>query len=134
MILKFKQIALLTFLTGCSSIDFIPEPDYSLANPNFRRKTWQEVEVMRERPIRPFSIMGEVIIRNEAELPWEQIEISLKKDLFDRKMDGVWMVKKKRDRIDGLSLETMDSRGHTTSNYQSENTIPIWYGYAFRYK
>lgn len=89
---------------------------------------------MRERPIRPFSIMGEVIIRNEAELAWEQIEISLKKDLFDRRMDGVWMVKKKRDRIDGFSLETMDSRGHTTSNYQSENTIPIWHGYAFRYK
>jgi hypothetical protein len=134
MILKFKQTTLLFLLVGCSSVEFIPEPEYTTYYTNYRKKSWEQVETLRERPGRPFLILGEVVVRNQAEEPWEVIEISLKKEMWERKMDGVWLVEKKQQKVDGFSLETMDNRGHTTSSYNDENNMRVWRGYAFRYK
>jgi|JI8StandDraft_1071087.scaffolds.fasta_scaffold02988_5 uncharacterized protein YceK len=134
MILKIKYFATLLLLVGCSSVEFIPEPEYTAYNQNYRIKSWQDVEVTRQRPSKAFLILGEVVIRNQADQAWESIESSLKKEMWERKMDGAWLVEKKHQKVDGFSLETTDNRGHTTSSYNDENNMRVWRGYAFRYK
>ncbi|MDZ4727341.1 MAG: hypothetical protein SH817_14380 [Leptospira sp.] len=134
MILKFKQTALLLLLFGCSTVEFIPEPEYTSYHSNYKKTSWEEVEVFRARPPKPFQIMGEIIIRNQGEQSWSELTNSLKKEMWERKMDGVWMIEKKNQKVDGFSLETMDNRGHTTSSYKDESNLPIWKGFAFRYK
>lgn len=134
MTLKLFPLTLLLGLLHCSTVDFIPEPEYTAYNSQYKKKSWEDVEVWRGRPNRSFNILGEIVIRNESEKPWEILEIAVKKEMWDRKMDGIWLVDKKQQKVDGFSLETMDTRGHTTSNYNSENTMRVWQGFAFRYK
>ncbi len=134
MILKKIQLGLLLFSIGCSSVEFIPEAEYTAYNQNYRKKNWEEVEVLRERPSRPFLILGDVIVRNQSEESLETIHALIKKEMWSRKMDGAWLVERKDQKVDGFSLETADSRGHTTSSYSDQNFMRVWKGYAFRYK
>ncbi|TGL62127.1 hypothetical protein EHQ58_02675 [Leptospira ognonensis] len=134
MILKCTQFALILFLFSCSSVEFIPEPEYTVYHSNFRKKSWEEVEILRERPTKPFQILGEIKVRNQSEEPWQNVENLLKKEMWEKKMDGVWLTERNHQKVDGFSLETADSRGHTTSSYSDQNTMRVWKGYAFRYK
>ncbi|TGN21085.1 hypothetical protein [Leptospira idonii] len=134
MNLKFLKFAVFLAFISCSTIEFIPEPEYTAYRAGYRKANWEEIEILRERPRKPFQIMGEIVIRNQSEAPWEELEISLKKEMWEKKMDGVWMIQKKQQSVDALSFETMDNRGHTTHSYKHQSNLPVWTGYAFRYK
>ncbi|XDD42044.1 hypothetical protein AB3N58_12140 [Leptospira sp. WS60.C2] len=131
---KFYPILCFTIVSACSSVDFIPEPDFRPNDHRYRVQTWQEVEIVRERPKKLFKIVGEVIIRNTEDLAWEDYEPRLKRDMFARKIDGVWMTEKSQTTVDNLSVHTMDQKGRTTNSYLQQSNLPYWKGYAYRYK
>ncbi|MGV3664492.1 MAG: hypothetical protein ACO1NV_00070 [Leptospira bouyouniensis] len=131
---KFYPLLFYSFLFGCSSVDFIPEPDFRPNDHRYRVQSWQDVEILRERPKKLFKIVGEIIIRNTEDLTWEEYEPRLKKEMFQRKIDGVWMTEKNQSTIDNLSVHTMDQKGRTTNSFLQQSNLPYWKGYAFRYK
>ncbi|MDF3818905.1 hypothetical protein P3G55_03280 [Leptospira sp. 96542] len=134
MRLKILKILCLFLVTACSTLEFIPEPEYSPHYANYRKKTWEEVEIKRERPSQNFQIMAEVVIRNAQGSSWEELEPAIKRELFQRKMDGIWITEKKQTLVDSMSYETMDTRGHTTNSYKQKSVLPFWKGYAYRNK
>ncbi|MCZ8342188.1 MAG: hypothetical protein O9301_04085 [Leptospira sp.] len=134
MRIKFSKFFILLSFIGCSSIDFIPEPEYTRYHSRYQKKDWEEIEILRERPTKPFQILGDIVIRNPEGLPFSDFVPSIKKDLFERKLDGVWMVEKRTSVVDNMSVHTMDSRGRSTNTYESRSTVPVWKGFAFRYK
>ncbi|ABZ95006.1 hypothetical protein EHQ92_17310 [Leptospira biflexa] len=131
---KFYSLPVFLILFGCSSVDFIPEPDFRPNDHRYKVSSWQEVEIHRERPKKLFKIVGEIIIRNTEDLTWEDYEPRLKKEMFRRKIDGVWMTEKNQTTIDNVSVHTMDQKGRTTNSYLQQSNLPYWKGYAFRYK
>lgn len=131
---KISVFFLILPFIGCSAIDFIPEPEYTVHHARYKKKHWEEVELVRERPKQPFQILGDIVVRNPESLPLDAFATSIKKDLFERKMDGVWIVEKNTSVIDNLSVETLDSRGKQTNAYRSKSTVPFWKGFAYRYK
>ncbi|MCG6149771.1 hypothetical protein EHQ96_12305 [Leptospira levettii] len=131
---NFYPILFLVVFLGCSSVDFIPEPDFRPNDHRYKVSSWQDVEILRERPKKLFKIVGEVIIRNTEDLTWEEYEPRLKKDMYARKIDGVWMTEKNQTSIDTLSVQTMDQKGRTTHSYLQQSNLPYWKGYAFRYR
>ncbi|GBF50713.1 putative lipoprotein [Leptospira ryugenii] len=133
MILKFKHLAVF-FLVGCSTVDFIPDPDFRQNYPKYQKKTWEEVELQYVRPNKPFVVMGEIIVRNQNGQSWRELESSVKRELWERKLDGAWMTEKRSQKVDGFNLETQDSRGHTTNSYKDEMNLLIWKGIAYRYR
>ncbi|MCW7493382.1 hypothetical protein ND861_12110 [Leptospira sp. 2 VSF19] len=131
---KFSLFPLLLFVVGCSTVDFIPEPDFRPNDSRYKVKSWEEVEILRERPKRLFKIVGEVVVRNTEDLTWDDYEPRVKKDLFRRKIDGVWMTEKNQNTVDSVTVETMDQKGRSTNSYLQKSNLPFWKGYAYRYK
>jgi len=129
---NFLIFALFFFFFQCRSVEFIPEPDYSSFDPRYPKKSWEEVEIRRTRPEAPFQILGE--IRYKSYESSGLSEPAIKQELFRKKLDGVWIVSKSQETQDGLGFETMDSRGNVTNSYKSKDEIPVWRGFAYRYK
>lgn len=122
-------------LFQCSSIDFIPEPDYTNSFPGYQKNSWEEVEILFSRPNRRFRIYGEIIVRdfqNTGTLSYYQTE--LKKELYRRKMDGVYIKNQNSLQIYEPIFQTMDSRGNITHTHESSKSMKVWKGYAFRYQ
>ncbi|BDA77877.1 hypothetical protein LPTSP3_g08070 [Leptospira kobayashii] len=135
MLMKFKHFVLLLSLFSCSTtLEFIPEPEYTLHYSRYKKASWEEVEILQERPEKSFQILGEVVLRNQNEASWDDVKSYLKKAMWERKMDGVWIVSRKKHSVEALSFQTMDARGHTTHAYEYQDQVPIFRGYAFRYK
>lgn len=132
MIPKIVFLLFLAFSLGCGSIEFIPDQSFTAYNSRFSLKSWEEVEIRRDRPSRAFLLVGEMVIKSHEGGTLE--EERLKKELFSRKMDGIWITQKSKETLNGLGFETMDSRGHTTHTYDFKEHIPVWRGYCYRYK
>ncbi len=129
---KILSSLIFCFFLGCSSIEFIPDQSYTVYHSRYAYRSWEEVEIRRDRPTRAFQIVGEMVIKNHEGGNLE--EDKLRKELFERKLDGIWITNKSKQTVDGLGFETMDSRGHTTHTYEAKEQIPVWRGFCYRYK
>jgi hypothetical protein len=132
----FKKVNLifgLCFAISCTTIDFIPEYDYSSSHPTYSKKSWEEVEIHYSRPDRRINIQGTVKIKDfEGTGRLQDYETYIKKEMFRRKMDGVWIEKMRLQSIHDPLVQTMDTRGNVTHTYESESVLRSWTGYAFR--
>ncbi|MCZ8239139.1 MAG: hypothetical protein O9346_14665 [Leptospiraceae bacterium] len=118
-----------------TTVDFIPDADYRKDHEEYSKKSWQEVEILLSRPDRRFLIVGTVAIRDfEGTGTLKDYTKNIKKEMFEKKMDGVWISSNKVESVDDTIFTTMDTRGKTTHAYESERQIKIWKGYAFRYR
>ncbi|WCL48722.1 hypothetical protein [Leptospira sp. GIMC2001] len=136
MLNKFK-IFLMIMMSGayCASIDFIPEHDYQLANPEYKKTSWDEVEIYLSRPDKRINIQGLIKVKDfDGTGRFQDYHSYLKKEMFRKKMDGVWMDTIKFSSVDDAIFQTMDQRGNVTHSYAGESKIKVWQGYAFRNK
>lgn len=136
-----KTKLLITFICvslyfNCNTtVDFIPDADYHKEFENYSKKSWEEVEIHLSRPDQRFLIVGTIAVRDfEGTGKLKDYSRNIKKEMFDKKMDGIWISTNKLESVDDAIFTTMDSRGKTTHSYESERIIKIWKGYAFRYK
>lgn len=131
-----KIVAGIGLATGwffsCTSIEFIPDSDYTAYYSRYSLQSWEEVEIRKERPTRPFQIVGEVVLKDFEES--EISEESIKKEMFRKKIDGIWFTGKKSLTWDGMNFETLDSRGNVSNSYATKHVVPIQKGFAFRYQ
>lgn len=138
MLIYFQNVKIVillvsVFLTQCTTVDFIPESDHRPENPNYEKKSWEEVEVTFSRPDKRIDIQGAVHVRDyEGSGRIQDYLVSLKRDMFRRKMDGVWFSQSKIQSMRDTVIQTMDARGNVTHAFESESQIRIWKGYAYR--
>ncbi|MCC5815897.1 MAG: hypothetical protein JJT78_14175 [Leptospira sp.] len=132
---RFFCFSLMLFMMQCTTVDFIPDSDYTPNNPNYSKNNWQEVEIYFTRPPKRFTIQGEVKVRDfENSGRISDYLNYIKKDMYAKKMDGVWMKSAKVENVQDQIFQTMDSRGNVTHSYESETQVKIWRGYAYRDK
>jgi hypothetical protein len=132
----FIGLSLFILIGNCSTtVDFIPEPDYSPEYAKYQKKSWEEVEIHTSRPSQPIRILGIISVRDfEDTGRFKDYSRGIKKDMFQKKMDGVWVDTNKLESVDDTVFTTMDSRDRVTHSYEGKRQILIWKGYAFRYK
>ncbi len=133
---KFSITIFGLFLSFCTSVDFIPDSDFSQEYPEYSKKRWEEVEIYFQRPEKRIFIQGEIQIRDFADSGKIQDYLqSLKKEMFRKKIDGVWIQGGYQiHSIENPTFQTSDSRGNTTYSHNSESNLRIWKGIAFREK
>lgn len=127
------SFGILLSIMQCTTVDFIPDSDYSPHNPDYSKEHWSEVEIYFTRPPKRFIIQGEVKIRDfENSGKFSSYINYLKKDMYSKKMDGVWVKTTKVESVQDQIFQTMDSRGNVTHSYEAETQVKIWKGYAYR--
>lgn len=128
-----KFFPILIFFMQCTTVDFIPDSDYNPKYPNYNKKDWEEVEIHFARPDKRISIQGQIKIRDFENSGTLQHYVNyIKKDMFAKKMDGVWIKQSKVQSVQDSIFQTMDSRGNITHSHEAETDMKIWTGYAFR--
>lgn len=121
------------FFMQCTTVDFIPEPDHRPTYPEYSKKSWEDVEVVFSRPNKRINIQGRIKVRDFENSGKINHYINfIKKDMFRRKMDGVWIKQTKQDSVEDSIFQTMDSRGNITHAHTSEKQVKLWTGYAYR--
>jgi hypothetical protein len=137
MLTKLFLLLIVLFFSGsCSTtVDFIPETDYTPEYEKYQKKTWEDVEIHTSRPTNPIRILGIISIRDfEDTGKFKDYSRGVKKEMFQKKMDGVWVDTNKLESVDETIFTTMDSRDRVTHSYEGKKQMLIWKGYAFRYK
>lgn len=134
---KIYLFFFLLLISKCTStVEYIPEADFSSVNPNFTKKSPDEIEVYLSKPKFPHQIEGLVKIRSFGkDLLWKEIEKPLQKELFERKIDGVYFSEKQENmEINGFVFKSENSAGMVISYWQQEGEMGYWVGYPFRRK
>lgn len=134
-----KRISLLFFLIGilncASSVDFIPDPDFSEENPHYTKTKMEEVEIVTERPIRDFKMVGTVIFRNFVSPNDMKSELyALQKEMYRLKIDGVWIYKKTLETVPPLIINTQNHEGMTVAYTETNKEMGKLTGYPYRYR
>lgn len=120
-------------LSGCTTIDFIPESDFQSKYDSYTKKNWEEVEIHFTRPDKRIDIQGTIQVRDfEGSGRVQDYIKSIKQEMYRRKMDGVWIHQTKVQSINDTIFQTMDTRGNITHSYQSQTDVKFWKGVAFR--
>jgi hypothetical protein len=118
-----------------SSIDFIPDPDFSEENAMYSKTKPEEVEILSVRPIRDFKMVGTVIFRDFVNPNDMKSELhSLQSEMFRLKIDGVWIYKKTIEIIPPFIVNTKNEQGMTVAYTETNREMGKLTGYPFRYK
>ena len=133
---QFGLILLFLGITNCaSSVDFIPDPDFTEENPHYTKTKAEEVEILAERPIRDFKMVGTVIFRNFVSPMDMQSELhALQREMFRLKIDGVWIYKKTLETVPPLLINTQNQEGMTVAYTESHKEMGKLTGYPYRYR
>ncbi|MCE9500720.1 MAG: hypothetical protein K8R21_09500 [Leptospira sp.] len=122
-------------LIRCSTVEFLPDYDYTEEYSGYSKSNWKEVEIFIDRPKKPFRILGNVVIRNfEGSLTSEKYSAELKKELFRLKLDGIWIANGKVMEVDPILIRTENSQGVPVAFYPAAREMGKVSGYGFRYK
>lgn len=135
--MKYFSIILLLFLfLNCaSSVDFQPDPDFTAENPNYSKTIPDEVEIIADRPIGNFKLVGTVIFRNFANPNDMKSELrALQIEMFKQKIDGVWIFKKTLETIPPWLIKTENAEGVTVAFTETNKEMGKLVGYPYRYR
>lgn len=136
----FKNVKLniipifLLFIVSCASVEFIPDSDFKETNSNYDKKKWDEVEIHVSRPPGSLEFVGTVHLRNfESGNSLEYLPM-VKKELFEKKIDGVIFYRKTIEDAPPIVYSIRNQDGMPVSYYESDNEIRRITGQAFRYR
>ena len=137
--IKMKRLCLvpiiLLIFSCATSVDFIPDPDFSLENPYYYKISPDEVEIISERPKRDFQLVGTVIFRNFVSPTDMKSELAtLQNEMYKLKIDGVWIFKKSLETIPPLIVNTKNQDGMTVAYTETNKEMGKLTGYPFRYR
>lgn len=134
-----RQLSLILIFIGilncASSVDFIPDPDFTEENPNYTKTKLDEVEILAERPNKDFKMVGTVIFRNfVSPIDMKSELYALQKEMFRLKIDGVWIYKKSLETIPPFIINTQNQEGMTVAYTETNREMGKLTGYPFRYR
>ncbi|MCB1179358.1 MAG: hypothetical protein KDK36_17385 [Leptospiraceae bacterium] len=136
--LKFFSFFILFFLTiNCgTTVEFVPDPDFTSNNPNYLIKSFDEVEILSNRPKkRRVRIEGKVLVRKfEGNMPDEKDLLELKKLLYSYKLDGVWLEGQEIVEVAPLIFQTKAENGFPMTYGSTNKEMGRVRGIAFRYR
>ncbi|MCB1191062.1 MAG: hypothetical protein H7A23_10670 [Leptospiraceae bacterium] len=125
----------LLLFCSCSTVEFIPNSNYSPEFKKYKKKDWSEVEVIFDKPQKPVEILGTIVIRNfNGDLNSKNYQNTLKKELFKNKMDGVWIHSGKITEVEPFVFQTQNQDGLTLAYYKANKEIGKIIGIPYRYK
>lgn len=120
---------------SCSTVEFIPNAEYKSDYKKYSKKKWNDVEIVFQKPVKPIEIMGSIVIRNfNGDLNSKYYKNKLKKKLFEKKLDGVWIISGKITDVTPLVIQTQNADGLPLAYYEANNEMGKIKGYPFRYK
>lgn len=132
----FLILIILQFSLCGSTIEFIPDSDFSATNIHFAKKTPDDIEILHTKPTRPFKSIGKVTIRkfSEASLD-ERRKKEIKLELFQRKIDGVW-IPDRSEKVEGVPflVKAENQMGAMVTFGETPTDMEIQEGIAFRYR
>jgi len=130
----YISILSILLFQSCITLDFIPDPDYSVQNRHYRKESWDSVEIHLKPPEREYTTYGEMIIRHFSGSRDDLLKNKwLKKELFVRKFDGIIIVKSGITGIVPVIINTKNSEGVTVSVYRAQREMSYITGNPFRY-
>jgi hypothetical protein len=133
---QFGKILIFIGICNCaSSVDFIPDPDFTEENPNYTKTKLEEIEILTERPNKDFKMVGTVIFRNFVSPNDMKSELyALQKEMFRLKIDGVWIYKKSLETVPPFIINTQNQEGLTVAYTETNREMGKLTGYPFRYR
>ncbi|MBE7411457.1 MAG: hypothetical protein L6Q54_10910 [Leptospiraceae bacterium] len=127
--------AISIFLINCTTIEFIPDSDYDTIYEGYAKQSYRETEIHTSKPKKPFRILGSIVIRNfEGNLNLENDRNRLQKEMFNLKVDGVWLTSGKIQEVDPMIIRTQNREGLPVAYYESNKEMAKITGLVFRYK
>ena len=134
-----KKIIIAFFIFSilyCSStIEFLPDTDFSSRNFQYTKTSYKEVEILIAKPTKPYRMQGLVVFRSfSGEESLDRFLIDIQKELFDRKIDGVWFDSNftKEEGVPIL-VRAENQQGIIVSFAEANTEIGKKKGIAFRY-
>ncbi|HMW07814.1 MAG TPA: hypothetical protein PK079_14950 [Leptospiraceae bacterium] len=135
MRISFSILLILLVFNCASSVDFQPDSDFTEENPIYSKQKPEEVEIVAERPVRDFKMVGTVIFRNFVDPIDMKSELyTLQMEMFRRKIDGVWIYKKTLETIPPLIINTQNGEGMTVAYTEANREMGKLVGYPYRYR
>ena len=118
-----------------STIEFIPDTDFNSRNFHYTKTSYKEVEILFTKPILPIRTQGIVIFRSFSENgSLGQIQTEIQKELFERKIDGVWFDPNVlREEGVPIIVRSENQQGVIVSFNEASTEINKRKGIAFRY-
>jgi hypothetical protein len=134
-----KKIIIAFFIfsiSNCSStIEFLPDTDFTSRNLLYAKTTYKEVEILSTKPTKPYRTQGLVVFRSfSGEESIDRYIIDIQKELFERKIDGVWFdsTLTKEEGVPIL-VRAENQQGIIVSFAEANTEIGKKKGIAFRY-
>ncbi|WP_243393416.1 hypothetical protein [Leptospira perolatii] len=121
---------------GCFSVEFVVDHAYREELVYSHKSSWEEIEILKEAPKRkPYEVFGRVIIRNFGDGKLTKYYYDqIKKELYDRGMDGMFLSGTGVISISPIIFQTGTPEGYTTNVAEIGKQAKVIEGIGFRYK
>lgn len=134
----WKGILLLSCLTmvSCFSVEFIQEGNPGETTLVSHKAGWEQIEILKHPPKRRnYKTYGRLIVRNFGDGRIEKFYYEkIKKELFDRGMDGMYLANVGMVPIPPTIFQTGSAEGYTTNMAEISKDAKVLEGVAFRYR
>ncbi|MDX1957520.1 MAG: hypothetical protein SFU98_03050 [Leptospiraceae bacterium] len=119
-----------------STIEFIPDSDFTDVYPDYKLKKKEEVEILFKKPNERIITYGRILVRDFSnDSKAESAEHELRAKLFEWKMDGIWFDRlEKFESASPIIFQTKSEHGMPTSYSQTSGEMTRLTGYPFRYR
>jgi hypothetical protein len=135
MIAKTISTTIFFFFLNCSTtIEFVPDTDFVNSNNFYTKKSFKEVEIYHNKPNFQIRTEGIVKIRDFSQnINWEYLSMKIQKELYDRKLDGLYFEGKKQNfEVESVIFTAENSAGLLVSYHRQSQEIGYIIGIAFR--
>ncbi|TGK05254.1 hypothetical protein EHQ53_16560 [Leptospira langatensis] len=139
MIIPLSNLSLLPLffcIYSCFSVEFVADGVPKPGVIRSHRKSWEEVEILKQAPRkRSYKTYGKVVIRNFADGKITKFYMEkIKRELFDRGMDGMYLTNTAVVPIPPTIFQTGSAEGYTTNMSEIARDAKVLEANAFRYR
>ncbi|EQA47316.1 hypothetical protein LEP1GSC050_0771 [Leptospira broomii serovar Hurstbridge str. 5399] len=126
----------LFFLYSCQSVEFIPDIVYREDLIRTHKQSWKDIEILKEAPRRrEYEVYGRILIRNFGDGKTDKYYYDqIKKELFDRGMDGMFLAAKGIVSMPPTIFQSGTANGYSANFAELPQEARVLEGIAFRYK
>lgn len=123
-------------LVSCFSVEFIQEGSQKETVLISHKPGWEQIEILKHPPKRRnYKTYGRLIIRNFGDGKIEKFYYEkIKKELFDRGMDGMYLANVGLVPIPPTIFQTGSAEGYTSNMAEFAKDAKVLEGVAFRYR
>lgn len=135
-LVKCSAFALIFCFFSCFSIEFIPESGSKETVLVSHKKSWEQIEILKNSPKKKnYRVFGKLIIRNFGDGKIEKFYYDkIKKELFDKGMDGMYMYNSGLVAIPPTIFQTGSAEGYSYNMAEIAKDAKVIEAIAFRYR